>query len=109
ECREKRILQQGEAGNSDLGVWTDSSVPPIVDGPRSHGEPSKFAPSGAKPMFKIEAGAEPGYDPQAIEAGLPRPANLWTRKRAPSWKPGLDMILAVGRLTRNRLPATRQV
>ncbi|HEY2574338.1 MAG TPA: DUF4157 domain-containing protein, partial [Verrucomicrobiaceae bacterium] len=35
--------------------------------------PPKFAPSVLQPMFKVEAGAEAGHDPQAIESGLRSP------------------------------------
>jgi hypothetical protein len=95
QCRKKRLSLQRHARNTDSETLSGhavfeprlghsfSAMPVHADRqaayreaglPRSHSEPSKLAPSAAKPMFKIEAGAKSCYNPQAIEAGLRSPS-----------------------------------
>jgi hypothetical protein len=95
ECRNKRLSLQRHARNADsvtlfgraffeprlghnfsaIRVLTDGQVAESREtgSRRSHSEPLNLARSATKPMFKIEAGAKPCYNPQAIEAGLRSP------------------------------------
>jgi hypothetical protein len=105
ECRNKRLSLQRHARNADsvtlfgraffeprlghnfsaIRVLTDGQVAESREtgSRRSHSEPLNLARSATKPMFKIEAGAKPCYNPQAIEAGLRSPGQpLDTSTRA---------------------------